>query len=329
MDVQKLTNEIKEGRRLTTREECLPLLSADLTELRKGADELRKTFCGDEVSLCAIINGRSGRCSEDCRFCAQAKSHPTGISEYPFLDPDTIVEDCRKHEARGVNRYAIVTAGRALAGVDLDKACEAYARCHKECPDIGLCASMGLVSREGMQKLYDAGVRRYHCNLETSRRYFPHICTTHTYDDKINEIRLAQEVGMQVCSGGIIGMGETWEDRIDMALTAASLGVVSIPINALRPIKGTPLEGIPELSTDDILRTVAIYRFIAPTTDIRIAAGRVYFDRGGEDLFTSGSNATITGDMLTTTGNNISMDREMFTRLGRHILPEKAAQAQA
>lgn len=322
-DSMKLADEIIGGKRLKSRGECLDLIDADLDRLTKGADRIRRHFCGEEASLCAIINGRSGRCSENCKFCAQAKSHSTGIEEYGFLEPEKIAEDCKKHEQRGINRYSIVTAGRTLAGKDLDRAVEAYRLCHRQCPDIELCASHGFVSADGLRRLREAGVTRYHCNLETSRRYFPHICTTHTYDDKLKEIEMAKEAGLEICSGGIIGMGETWEDRIDLALTAYSAGACSIPINVLRPIRGTPLEDLEPISTDDILRTVAIFRYIAPEADIRIAAGRVAFSDGGEVLFRSGSNATITGDMLTTTGNNISMDRAMFRRMGYKIKDEK------
>lgn len=323
MDYQKLADKILAGKRLTTVDECRDMITADLKELTAAADKIRKASCGDKVSLCAIINGRSGRCSEDCKFCAQARCNPTGIDEYGFLSPDEIVEDCKKHEKRGLNRYSIVTAGRTLAGKDLDTAIEAYRRMRKECPNIELCASHGLVSEEGLRRLKEAGVTRYHCNLESSRRYFAEICSTHTYDDKIREIRMAQAAGMEVCSGGIIGMGENWEDRINMALTAASLGVCSIPINVLRPIKGTPLENVEPISNEDVIRTVAIFRFIAPDCDIRIAAGRNSFEDGGEVLFHSGSNATITGDMLTTVGNGITEDRRMFSRMGWEMRPEE------
>ena len=162
----------------------------------------------------------------------------------------------------------------------------------------------------------EAGVNRYHSNLETSRRYFPFICTSHTYDDKIANIRRAQKAGLDVCSGGIIGMGETWEDRIDMAISLAELGVYSIPLNVLRPISGTPFEHLPPISNKDILRTVAIFRYINPTAWIRMAAGRGQFADGGARLFQSGANAAITGDMLTTTGTSISSDVRMFKQLG-------------
>ncbi len=161
-----------------------------------------------EDDLCAIINGRSGRCSENCKFCAQSAHHHTGVEEYDFLDKKTLVEDCKKHAEKGIHRYSIVTAGRTIAGKDLEKACEAYKEMHESC-NIKLCASHGLLTKEAFLALQASGVEMYHENIETSKRNFPNICTTHRYEDKIEGIRLAHEAGLTVCSGGIIGMGET------------------------------------------------------------------------------------------------------------------------
>jgi biotin synthase len=167
--------------------------------------------------------------------------------------------------------------------------------------------------------LKEVGVTMYHSNIETSKRNFHNICTTHSYDDKITEIKLAQKAGLKVCSGGIIGMGETWEDRIDMAISLSELGVISIPINVLMPIKGTPFANLERISHEDILRTIAIFRYLNPTAYIRMAAGRNYFTDGGTKIFQSGANATITGDMLTTVGNNTEQDKIMLTKLGFDI----------
>ena len=159
----------------------------------------------------------------------------------------------------------------------------------------------------------------YHENIETSRRNFPNICTTHSYEDKIKEIKIAKEIGLSVCSGGIIGMGENWEDRIDMAVSLSELGITSIPINALMPIEGTPYGDLKPLTEEEILRSVAIFRYYNPTAYIRMAAGRSYFKDGGRKLFQAGVNATITGDMLTTVGNDTKQDKEMLTKLGFDI----------
>ena len=231
------------------------------------------------------------------------------------MDTETILNECLHNEKRGVHRFSIVTAGRTLNDSDFEKAVDAYSTLHEK-TNMSLCGSHGLLTDEQFRRLRAAGVSRYHCNIETSRRYFSEICTTHTFDDKIACIKRASEAGFEVCSGGIIGMGETWEDRIDMALTIAELGVRSIPINALMPIKGTPLENLERLSEDDILCTAAIFRYVVPEADIRLAAGRDLMDECGRKAFLSGVNATITGDMLTTSGNDIAGDINMLSDMG-------------
>lgn len=307
--------EIIKGKRLTQEDDVSFLLTEDLDALRRGADAIRKALCGQYAELCSIINWRSGRCPENCKFCAQSACWQTKIEEYPFLEPTAILSDCRLHEARHVRRYSVVTAGRALSGQEFEQALAAYRSMAKNC-DINLCASHGLLSEADFHRLKEAGVTRYHANIETSRRNFPNICTTHTFEDKLEVIRRAQAAGLSVCSGGIIGMGETWEDRIDMAITLSELGIKSIPLNILRPIPGTPLEHQAALSEDEILRTIAIFRYINPTAMVRLAAGRNSMEHSGERAFRSGANAAITGDMLTTSGNRISEDQEMLAAMG-------------
>lgn len=321
MDMIKLADEIIGGKRLSREDDLTFFFDFDncnLQNLCEGADKIRKELCGNHVDLCTIINGRSGRCGENCKFCAQSAHNCTGIEEYDFLDEDKIVEDCQKHVRQGVHRYSIVTAGRNLSGEAFDKAISAYKRMDKEC-DIELCASHGLLTQEQFNKLHESGVKMYHSNIETSERNFPNICTTHTYEDKIRNIKYAQNAGFSVCSGGIIGMGETWEDRLDMAISLSELKVASIPINALMPIKGTPFENLERISSDDILRTVAMFRYINPTAYIRLAAGRNLMPECGKTAFVSGANATITGDMLTTSGNNIEQDKKMLDTMGFDI----------
>ena len=273
---------------------------------------------GDRADLCSIINGRSGRCGEDCKFCAQSSCHNAKINEYPFLEPEEILEDCRRHERQGVGRYSVVTAGRALNGREMDLALRAY-RSMKENCKIELCASHGLLSQEDFYRLAEAGISRYHANIETSRRNFPNICTTHTYDDKLEVIRRARNAGLAVCSGGIIGMGETWEDRVDMAFSLYEMEIKSIPINILQPIPGTPFGTLPPLSEEEILRTIAMFRYINPDAEVRLAAGRNSMEHSGKKVFTAGANAAITGDMLTTSGNNIADDMAMLTSMGFEV----------
>ena len=256
MDALTLAQEIIDGRRITREDDLSFFLTCDLKELCEGADKIRAARIGDKVDLCSIINGRSGRCPEDCKYCAQSAHNHTNCEVYDFLPEEDIIKACKMNESEGVDRFSIVTAGKALTGPEFEKAIHAFETMHRECK-IDLCASMGFLDEEQLHRLHEAGVTSYHHNIETSRRNFPNICTTHTYDMKIETLKKVKAEGMCACSGGIIGMGETWEDRLDMAVSLAELGIDSIPINALMPIPGTPLENLPQLSEDDILRTIA------------------------------------------------------------------------
>lgn len=322
MDMLKLADEIIGGRRITREDDLNMFLTCNLKELCQGADKIREAFVGEKVDLCSIINGRSGRCPEDCKYCAQSVHNHTACEIYDFLPEEKILEACKMNESEGVNRFAIVTAGRALSGEEFEKAIHAYETMKKECK-IDLCASMGFLTKEQLHRLHEAGVTSYHHNIETSRRNFPNICTTHTYDMKIETLKMVKEEGMCACSGGIIGMGETWEDRLDMAISLAELGIDSIPINALMPIKGTPLENQEQLTEDDILRTIAFFRYINPDANIRLAAGRALLTNDGETAFESGASATITGNMLTTVAcATIRSDRKMLQDMGRDVTPD-------
>ena len=317
-----LAQEIIDGRRLTRADDLSYFLTCNLTELCEGADRIRGARIGEKVDLCSIINGRSGKCPEDCKYCAQSVHNHTNCEVYDFLPEEDIVAACRVNEQEGVDRFSIVTAGKALTGEEFEKAIHAYETMHRECK-IDLCASMGFLNAEQLHRLHEAGVTSYHHNIETSKRNFPNICTTHTYDMKIETLKLVKEEGMCACSGGIIGMGETWEDRLDMAISLAELGIDSIPINALMPIPGTPLEGQEQLSEADILRTIAFFRYINPDANIRLAAGRALLTNDGETAFQAGTSATITGNMLTTVAcATIRSDRNMLESLGRDVTPE-------
>ena len=321
-NVLNLAQEIIDGRRITREDDLSFFLNCDLKELCEGADRIRAYFIGDKVDLCSIINGRSGRCPEDCKYCAQSAHHHTDCEIYDFLPEETILEACKMNESEGVDRFSIVTSGRALTGEEFDKAIHAYETMHQECK-IDLCASMGFLNEEQLHRLHEAGVTSYHHNIETSRRNFPNICTTHTYDQKIETLKKVKAEGMCACSGGIIGMGETWEDRLDMAVSLAELGIDSIPLNALMPIKGTPLENLPQLTEDEILRTIAFFRYINPEANIRLAAGRALLTNDGEIAFQSGASATITGNMLTTVAcATIRSDKQMLMNLKRDVTPD-------
>lgn len=319
MQALKIADEIIAGRRLKREDNLNFLLEANLNELCEGANKIREALCKKHVDLCSIINGRAGRCSENCKFCSQSSFHHTACEKYDMLEVEVVLEDCKKREAAGVHAYSVVTAGRDVTGKDLEKLASIYKTLKKECPSMRLCASSGLLTEDALKKLKDAGCSMYHENIETSKRNFVNVCTTHTYEDKVKVIKLAKKVGLSVCSGGIIGMGETWEDRIDMAVSLAELEIDSIPINALIPVKGTFFENLMPLTEEEILRSMALFRYLNPTAYIRMAAGRNYFKDGGKRLFESGVNATITGDMLTTVGNNTAEDQAMLRAMGFEI----------
>ncbi len=319
MTARKLAQEIIEGRRLGRQDDLAFLKDCPLEELKEGADMIRKALVGDRVDLCTIISGKSGNCGENCKFCAQSAHNHTSCEVYSLMDYDRILREAKSNEAEGVNRFAIVISGHSPSKEDFEKLIEIYRGLRKELT-LSLCASLGFLTQEQFDRLYEAGVRSYHNNIETSRRFFPQICTTHTFDDKIANIKRAQAAGLSVCSGGIIGMGETMDDRIDMAVELSKLGIASIPINSLIPIPHTPLENLPTLSEDEILRTVAVFRYINPESNIRLGAGRKLITENGVPAFTGGASATITGNMLTTSGSTIASDREMLLSLHREVI---------
>ena len=317
MNINTLKNEIMRGCRITM-DEAIRLYNQPLKELCEGADEIRKNFCSNGFDICTIINGKCGRCSENCHFCAQSAHNHTGVEEYPLLSAEEITEGAKKNDRQGVLRYSIVTSGKRLSDPEVDRMCDAVRRIRKE-TGIAVCVSFGLLNEEQYRKLKEAGVTRVHNNLETSRRNFPKVCTTHTFDDKIAAIRAAQAAGLSVCSGGIMGMGETPEDRIDMAFTLRELGVKSVPVNMLNPIKGTPLEHNQRLNAEDMCRIVAVYRFILPDASIRLAGGRGLLPDKGRSCFLAGANAAISGDMLTTAGITVETDMKMLNDLGYEV----------
>ncbi len=240
-------------------------------------------------------------CTENCKFCAQAACHHTATTAAPLVSSQDLLAAAKYNESKGIPRFSVVTAGRQLPQSQIDRLCEDYQAIKKAC-NLSLCISHGLLDYHQFCQLKAAGIDRCHNNLETSRRFFPFICTTHTYQDKIDTIHAAQAAGLHVCSGGIMGLGETMEDRIDLAMTLRHLGIKSVPINILNPIPGTPLAQEPRLSDETILRITAIFRFILPDAAIRLAGGRGLLGDHGKNLFATTINGAITGDMLTTSG---------------------------
>lgn len=271
---------------------------------------------GTRFDSCSIINAKSGNCPEDCKWCAQSLHNRSAVNTYPLVDTGTAVENARKNCSYGIQRFSLVTSGRKVSKQEIDLICETVRAIRRDTRAIP-CVSLGLVDREDLQKLHDAGVTRYHCNIESSPSYFRKLCTTHTTDDKMKTLQAARKVGMSLCSGGIIGMGETLEDRIDMALFLRENGILSIPVNVLYPIPGTALENQPPLSDHEYLLSVALFRIINPRAYLRFCGGKALLKKSvQEKALYIGINSAIMGDMLTTSGAAVEEDIRMITKAG-------------
>ncbi|WP_010239890.1 biotin synthase BioB [Clostridium arbusti] len=317
--ISKLEEKINRGE-LINYEEALELSKTeDFKGLITTADRIRDKFNGKVVDICSIMNAKSGKCTEDCKYCAQSGHYKTNVEEYGLVNEKEAVELAKENERCGVNRFSLVTSGRALTGEEFEKAVKIYDALRDEVK-MDLCASLGIITEEQLEKLKNVGITMYHHNLETSRDYYKDICTTHSYDERIDTIKAAKEAGLRVCSGGIIGMGETMEDRIKMAMDLQKLEVQSIPVNVLNPVKGTPLENAKRLTDEEILRTIAVFRFINPKSQIRLAGGRKLIAKDGQDCLRAGANATISGNYLTTVGNKIVDDIKMIKDVGMEIV---------
>ena len=312
-----LASKVMSGGKIS-KEEAMKLYYEPLEEICAKADEIRKHFCADKFDVCTIINGKSGRCSEDCKFCAQSAHHKTNAENYPLLSPDELTEKAKRDFSKGVAHYGIVTSGRNLSDDEVERVCSAVRKIKAE-TGISVCVSLGLLTEEQYRKLKDAGVVRVHNNLETSEKFFPNVCTTHKFSDKVKAIKAAQRAGLPICSGGIMGIGESVEDRIDMALSLRELGVKNVPVNMLNPIPGTPLALRQVLGEDELRRIIAVYRFILPDAFIRLAGGRGLLEDMGRECFESGANASISGNMLTTSGFSVESDMKLFDELGFRI----------
>lgn len=283
--------------------------------LYEAADRLRKEMHGDHFDLCSIINARSGKCSENCKFCAQSSRYQTEIETYDIISYEEVRRQGLENESMGVVRYSLVTAGREVSEKDVESFAAMYDQLGHE-SDLYFCASMGFLTKEKAERLVAAGVKRYHCNLETCRSFFPQICTSHTWEEKVTTIEIARAAGMDICSGGIIGLGESFEQRLELAFELQELDVLSIPINILTPIPGTPLGEIDQLSLSEVMTCIAMFRLINPMAVVRLAGGRAQLGDEQYRCFQVGANGAIVGNYLTTAGNSIAEDLQMIHSLG-------------
>jgi len=295
-------------------EEAKILMDSNITpldELIKVSNEITRRNFGNEIDMCAIYPAKIGLCSGDCAFCAQSVHNKCDIKviNTSELSNSDIVENAKELYRLGVKHYSLVTSGEYLTEIEFDKIVAIFKSIKKQAK-IGLCASLGTLTSERAERLREAGVSRYHHNIETSRSNFAKICTTHSYDDKIKTINVAQQAGLEVCCGGIISMGETAEQRVEMAFAIRKMNVTCVPINILNPIPGTRLENQALLNNDDILRTIAVFRAVLQDKSLRFAGGRDKAMGKDEYLgYNAGMNAMIVGNYLTTEGK--SFEEEM------------------
>ncbi|MFA5794926.1 MAG: biotin synthase BioB [Candidatus Brocadiia bacterium] len=322
MNIDSIVKDIISGRQIDqTAAQFLASDKAELWELLHGANAIRQHFHQDKVHLCSIINAKSGACSEDCKFCAQSVHHNSQADVYPLMPESEIRKGYQRSKEIGAHGFSIVTSGNTLDNDEISGIAESVRNLSSEYPvnkgNPYVCGSLGRMSRENILRLKAAGLSKAHHNLETSRRYFKQVCSTHSYDERIETIRNLKDAGLRVCSGGIFGLGEGWSDRIEMALTLRELDVESIPLNFLISIKGTSMAEVKPLGPQEILRIIAVYRYILPAKDIRICAGR---EKNLGDMqswiFYAGATGMMIGGYLTQPGRQVEDDLRMLDNLG-------------
>ncbi len=316
--IQQIAQRVLEGGRIAFPEaERFIELNAwpEVMELAAQATRIREKFTGNDVDLCALVNAKAGQCAEDCKFCSQSSHWNTGISTYPLMDADQIVERAKQARAFGAKRFCIVTATRGLSDRDLPVLCEAVRRV-KETGLEPEC-SLGFLTDTQLEALKQAGMTRYNHNLETAESHFPHICTTHTYQDRLSTLKQLRAHGVEICSGGILGLGESRRERLELAFALAELEVECAPINVLNPRPGTPLESAAPPDPMEVIKTIAVFRFILPKSRLELGGGREVNLRDFQSLaFLAGANSLIIGGYLTTYGRQPTQDLQMLKDLG-------------
>ena len=320
--IQQLKEQVLLGKSIGKDEALMLSEVCDKEALYDAAHEITLHYMGNRFDTCSIINAKSGNCSEDCKWCAQSKHYPTQAEIYSLLPEADIVEQARNSEAYNIKRFSLVTSGKRISQRDLEKICTSFKAIKKD-TSLKCCASLGLLSKEQLMRLKESGVENYHCNIESAPSYFSSLCSTHTTEEKVATLRAARQAGLRLCSGGIIGMGETMEHRIEMAFFLRELEVYSIPINLLQPIDGTPLMNTVPLTDDELLTTIALFRFINPTAYLRFSGGRTLMSEAVQrKALYVGINAAIMGDLLTTTASTAAEDHLLFASAGYDVNKE-------
>ena len=310
----KLAADVMSGYKIT-KQEAEALFEIEAIALLAGADKIRERFKGKKVNLCSIINAKSGSCSENCAFCAQSISHKTKIEKYPLVDFKAITEAVQTAVQNQAGCFGIVTSGNAVPESEIDKICASVEENKKL--GIKISASIGSADLDRLKKLKKAGLKRFHHNIETAESFFPNICTSHSYSDRISTAKAVKKAGLELCSGGIFGLGESRAQRVEFAFAVKELDADSVPLNFLNPIAGTPLAGQKPLSPEEILKSIAVVRYILPEKDINVCGGREVNLRDLQSwIFFAGANGMMTGDYLTTSGRGTQQDLKMIKDLG-------------
>jgi biotin synthase len=314
--ILSMTEEILEDASILISYEDACELSAltgnDVIDLLMCANKIRNRYMTNELVTCSIINAKSGSCSQDCAFCAQSVHHKTNVNIYPMLREEEIVNNAISMYKEGARRFSMVTSGYMLTDKEIDIISSAASNITKK-TDLTVCASLGILTEPMAQKLKEGGITVYHHNLETARSYFDKVCTTHDYEEDIQTVKFAKSIGLKVCCCGILGLGETWEQRVELAFTLKELDVDGIPINFLNPIPGTKMEDRPLMSPMEALKCIALFRFINPEKNILICGGREVTLRDYQSwIFTAGANGLMIGNYLTTQGRDARMDMDMI-----------------
>ena len=318
--IKKLTENALAGHGATPAEAERILSISEQTDimlLLAHANLVRQHFHGDTVDLCAIVNAKSGRCSEDCAFCAQSAHFRTAVQEYPLLSTEAIVSAAEKCIRNNTHRFSIVTSGKGVAAAqDFENICATVERL-AIMPTMAPCASLGILSGEQFARLKQAGLKRYHHNLETAESFYGLICSTHAFSQRVAAVRAARQAGLEICCGGILGLGEMPSQRVELALTLRELAVDSVPLNFLNPIPGTRLEKQELLPPLEILKAIAMFRFVLPEKEIRVCGGREVNLRTLQPLmYLAGANGAMTGNYLTTSGRDPATDSREILDLG-------------
>jgi biotin synthase len=317
--INTLINKVLNDHKISYNEASYLLSIDDISALAKGANTITRRFNGEEVDMESLVNAKSGTCPEDCSFCAQSSFYNTGISKYPLLPTEKLIEHARNAKNGGSTSFCLVCAYRSPPEKDFEQICDAILKIKKSI-DIDVNVSLGFMTLERAKKLKSLGVKRYNHNLETAKSFFSQICTTHDYEDRIHTGKIVKEAGLELCCGGIIGMGESAEQRLELAFSLADLNPDEVPINILISREGTPLMYNNPLSNEDIIKTIAVWRFIMPKSILKIAGGREkYFKDKGQYALQAGANGIISGGYLTTGGNTHNKDLEMIKEIGLKV----------